>query len=231
MGGTGGAGGDSGAGGAGGDDTDAGDMDAGGPGPVKNPTGIAVTGSNPTTEVHPSAGGAPYVDTCPANDVLIGFQGTMDADMDSANPWLKSLTGLCGTPHLMGSGPFTIAITPSFVLTTRGGPSDKMLPDAKCPDNQMIVGYRGNSGGYIDAVSFDCAPLVVTGDATNGYLITIDTGNITTVGPLGGTGGSGFGNYACDPGQVADGTNVHSGAWFDGFGLVCGVISLTGTKR
>jgi hypothetical protein len=224
MGGAGGAGGDMGGGGAGGD------MDASVP-PVKNPTGIAVNGANPIFEVHPSAGGSPFTDGCPQNDVLIGFQGTMDSSVDSANPWLKSLTGLCGTPMLTGTGPFTVTITPSTSLPTRGGPSDLMLPDAKCPDNQVIIGYSGNSGAYIDNVAFSCAPLTVTGDATNGYVIGIDMNNVTTVGPIGGTGGSPFGLQSCDPGQVADGTNVHSGAWFDGFGLTCGPIVLTGMRR
>jgi hypothetical protein len=95
----------------------------------------------------------------------------------------------------------------------------------------MIVGYRGNSGNYIDSVGFDCAPLVVTGDATAGYTIAVDMTTLTPIGPLGGTGGGAFGPYPCDAGQVANGVNGHSGAWFDGFGLTCGVVSLTGTIR
>jgi hypothetical protein len=232
---TGGAGGNGGdVGGSGGNGGDMGgsggsDMDASVP-PVKSPTGIAINGANPNFEVHPSGGGSPFTDACGQNDVLIGFQGTMDAAADSGTPWLKSLTGLCGTPALMGTGPFTVAINPSSSLPTRGGVSDLPLPDAKCPQDQVIVAYHGNSGNYIDSVGFDCAPLLVNGDSTNGYTITIDMNNVTTIGPIGGTGGTGFGVQPCDPGQVADGTNVHAGAWFDGFGLTCGAVTLTGMR-
>jgi hypothetical protein len=222
----GGAGGDMGGGGMGGD------MDAAmpPPPPVKNPTGIAVTGSAPTTEVHPSLGGDHYTDLCQTNEVLMGFAGTMDANMDSQFPWLKSLTPRCGTLTLMGTGPFTIGVTQAEQLMERGGRSDFVFPTAACPSNQVIVGFSGRAGGYIDNVGFSCAPLLVTGDATNGYTITIDTANATTIGPLGGTGGNDFGLVPCPDGQVSNGVNVYSGSWFDGFSLTCGVISLTGTR-
>jgi hypothetical protein len=236
SGGAGGAGGDMGGAGAGGDMGGAGaggDMDAGidaGQTPVKNPTGIAVTGSTPTTEVHPSAGGMQFTDLCQPNEVLMGFDGTMDANMDSQFPWLKSLTPRCGTLTLMGTGPFSIGVTKAEQLQERGGHSDLVFPTATCPSNQVIVGFSGRAGGYIDNVGFSCAPLLVTGDATNGYTITIDTANATTIGPLGGTGGNDFGLVPCPDGQVSNGVNVYSGSWFDGFSLTCGVISLTGTR-
>jgi hypothetical protein len=198
------------------------------------PTGIAIDtmgGSLLTAEVHPSAGGGAFTDQCMGNGVLIGFDGSKDSSPTSTSPWLKSATPHCGTPTLSGTGPFTVTIPAAEDLPLRGSMSD-MAQVARCPADYVIVSFNGNNGTYIDSLSFNCAKLVVTGDATNGYTLSIDTNSIMLVGPIGGTGGASFGETPCPgPGQVTVGVSVHSGAWFDGFGMICGIPSLTGMVR
>jgi hypothetical protein len=202
---------------------------------LKMPTGIAVSGDDPTSEVPTSspAGGGPFDVLCPSNQVLIGFDGTMDSDPDSAHPWLLSATGHCATVALSGTGPFNVTVTRSADdLPTRGLPSDQVLSPAICPPDTVIVGFSGRYGSYVDALSFDCAPLTVVGDATNGYTLTFDpVNNVTTVGPIGGNGGGAFGPVLCNPGEIAVGAQGHSGNWFDGFALSCAPVQLSGTKR
>jgi len=210
----------------------------GGPGPVLHPTGIAVVGMNPTNEPHPGMGD-PHADPCTAPDeVLIGFDGSMDTGADAGpitacdlvgNCWLKSATGHCGKLALVGSGPFTVTITAAEDLPLRGSTGNLPLTPARCAQDQMIVGFTGRAGNYIDQVSFYCAPVTVVGDSTNGYTVVV--GSSTLVGPLGGNGGNGFGDNLCAQGEAASGTNLHSGAWFDGFGLNCGLVTLTGMLR
>jgi hypothetical protein len=210
----------------------AGGAGAGGSGPVLRPSGIAVVGMRLTSEIHPGMGD-PHADPCTTPDeVLIGFDGTMDVGFNvcgrMGDCWLQSVTGHCGKLALVGSGPFTVAITAAENLPVRGGPGNRPLAPAICPQNQMIVGFTGRSSAYIDRLSFYCAPINVVGDSSNGY--TASVGSTTLVGPLGGNGGTAFGDVFCNQGEVAVGTNLHAGAWIDGFGLDCGAVTLVGMR-
>ncbi len=212
--GTGGAGGAGGSGGA-----------AGAGGGPENPTAIKLTRGDLTTVVTPSTGGSPFEDVCPAEDeVLIGFDATKDSSATSTTPWLKSAQGICGKLALTGTGPYQVTVTrTNDTLPVHGGPSDQMQA-AACPDNQVIVGFEGNSSSYIVRLVFECAPLTVSGNATSGYTVAI--GAVTTTAAIGGTVGSAFGKMPCNAGQIAIGATGTSGGWFDGFGLVCGTASL-----
>ncbi len=195
-------------------------------GPTGNPMGIKVEGANRITiQLEGTAGGGAFEQSCNPGEVIVGFNGTMDAptDMD-AKAWLKSAEAICGTLSLTGTGPYQVTVMESGRAGPVGGVSSVELNPAKCPPNQVVVGYGGRSGNYIDALDFQCAALLING-GPGSYTLSIDTPSTST--PIGGTGGGAFGPYNCDTGQVAVGMAGQSGAWIDSFGLLCGTVSLS----
>jgi len=227
-----------GAGGSGGSssDDDAGDATVGNPGgggagggvtveagPPAVPTDVAIAAqTTPSDTRAPSAGGTAYSDVCPANQALIGFKGTVDAA--GGMSYLRSVQGVCGNLAVTGSGPYTVTVAQVGTLPVRETAS-AVAQSVTCPSNQIIVGFGGRSGGYIDALSFRCAPLTIGGAAPS---YTLGLGTISTTGIIGGaTGGSDFASIDCGAGMVAVGQAPHGGAAIDSFGLVCATASLT----
>jgi hypothetical protein len=236
--GTAGAGGDAGVGGAtgmggeGGMGGMGGDMGGGGGSggaPVKMPTGVQVNGEMPTMVFGNSSGGGNFYSLCGANEVLLGFpDATTDSSDTSMSPWLKSADAQCASLTLSGKGPFTVTISTTVTLPSRGKASD-LMQQSNCPADQVMIGFTGSSGDYIDWIAPICAPLTVVGDATNGYSLQIGQSTVVT-NKIGGSGGVFFGEIYCGPGQVVRGWTGYSGDWFDKFGMVCGELSLAGMR-
>jgi hypothetical protein len=197
---------------------------------VKNPTGIQVTGETDTLLFGNSTGGGMFAEVCAPNEVLVGFpHATMDSSDASASPWLKSTDAQCASLALSGTGPYTVTITQTLALGIRGLSSD-LMQSSMCPADQVMVGFTGNSGDFIDSLAPICAPLTVAGDATNGYSLQIGQPTVVTQ-RIGGLGGGFFGEIYCGPGQIVRGWTGFSGNWFDKFGVICGDASLSGTRR
>jgi hypothetical protein len=233
---TAGTGGTSGIGGGGGADDDAGDAATGNTGgggaggapvveagPPAAPTAVSIGTQTTPSEVRaPGVGGTTYSDLCPANQVLIGFKGTVDAA--GGQTYLRSVQGICGTLTVTGSGTYAVAVTQAGQLPVRQSAS-AVAQSVNCGANQVIVGFGGRSGGFIDALRFRCAPLTIGGASPN---YTLALGSIVTTGIIGGaTGGSDFADIDCASGMVAVGQAPHAGAAIDAFGLVCATPSLT----
>jgi hypothetical protein len=193
-----------------------------GPPPVV-PTDVTIgTQTTPSALQSPSAGGAVYSDLCPADQLLIGFKGTVDAA--GGMTYLRSVQGVCGTLSVTGSGPYKVNVTQAGQLSVRQTAS-AVAQSVTCPANQVIVGFGGRSGGFIDALDFRCAPLTIGGMSPS---YTLGPGSISTTGIIGGaTGGSAFADIDCGAGKVAVGQAPHAGAAIDAFGLVCASPTLT----
>ena len=94
-----------------------------------------------------------------------------------------------------------------------------------CPENQVVVGFSGWSGSYLDLLWIACAPLLVTGEPGE---LRVEIGPVTWSDGVGGDGGSEFPDTFCGASQVANLVQtVVSGAPVSAIGLGCATPSLT----
>jgi len=192
---------------------------AGGP----RPTSITISPvPTSTTTQGPSAGGSPFIESCGANEVLVGYTGTVDSP-DAGIDYLRSFQAVCGTLAISTTTPFTVTTSATESLTARGLPSP-VSQMRMCGANEVIVGFTGRSGAYIDQLAFLCAPLIISGTSPN---FTLSVGPIETmpVG-IGGPGGAPFLSIPCPTGQVAMGDTGRGGNAIDQFGLLCAMPTL-----
>jgi len=95
-----------------------------------------------------------------------------------------------------------------------------------CPNNTVLVGIDGRSGARVDAITPVCAPLLVTPVAGSPeYSYAVHTGTATTMGTVGGTGGSVF-SSRCPADQVVISMVGRSGDNIDRIQLSCGALSI-----
>ncbi len=198
----------------------AGNAGAGGMPSTVKPTSLSVsTTKNPTAKQAPGGGGTAYDDSCPAGQVLIGFNGSVGTD----ETYLRSVAGVCGKLTLGGSAPYAITTSQAGTLPVRMS-AQATAQSALCPANQVVVGFAGTNGGYIDSLKFKCAPLSVSGQAPN---FTLSIGTASDSGSIGGpAGGNAFTAILCATGQVAVSQHVNAGNAIDGFGMACSAVSL-----
>jgi hypothetical protein len=215
-GGAGGTGGASGAGGSGGN--------AGAGGSPPKPVRITIdAGSTATMLAAPSTGGTTFNQNCASNEVVIGFSGTVDPP-DAATNWLRSFQAICGSLTVTGTTTFSVQTTQAETLpkpppNTGVGSTTQTRT---CAAGQMIVGFTGRQGGYIDQLAFICAPLNIGGTSPN-FTLSVGTPS-APITPLGGPGGSPFTNPTninCPAGQIAVGDTGRAGGFIDAFGLLC----------
>lgn len=161
-------------------------------------------------------GGQLFEDVCPTGQVLTGFYGEL---LSGEDVWHRLITGLCSVATLSsdGVGGFSVSLRAGATLPTRGtsGGTPWMR---SCPANQVVVGFGGRVGLYLDQLAIHCAPLVVTGSAG---ALSISVGSPTALEPVGGLGGSEFPDTDCPPGQVARTLRVLAAQYIDAFGLGC----------
>jgi hypothetical protein len=183
-----------------------------------------------TTDVvhEPGAGGAPFSDRCPDGQVLIGFNGTVDTPgAPNAKTYLRSAQGICGEVAVSASDPYEVTVTQADPLPTHE--IDAALEQtALCPENQVMTGFAGRSGLWMDSVDVRCAPLTILGVSPKFLLVV---GTSATAGTIGGnTGGSPFDPVECAAGDIAVGQiirSLYSGAVLGAFGVQCAKASLT----
>ncbi len=165
-------------------------------------------------------GGDPYTDICPTGEAVVGFHGETLPDDAGLIVVVAQIQASCGKLAVDPSGAVTVA--PIAMLPEHGmytGPSWADL----CGANQVVVGFSGRSGQYVDDLSFECAHWVVS-NVGGSAVLTID--GTSTLPPAGGDGGSAFPAVSCPPGEMAVGTALRSGFWLDAFSLVCGTPGL-----
>jgi hypothetical protein len=177
----------------------------------------------PTAQVAgTSGGGSPFSETCPTNQVLIGFNGTTDLPSAGAFPYADTVEGVCGTISISGSSSYVITTTRTGTLVRQGDPRD-VVQNRLCPAGQIIVGFDWRTGMYVDQLTFRCAPLTIDND---GASFKLSIGAATALLPIGGSGGTAVGQTNCPDGQVATGNLGRQGQLIDAFGLLCATPSL-----
>ncbi len=164
----------------------------------------------------PSMGGSDFTDACMPGQVIIGLRGTSGGMFQGLN----TVEAFCGDIAVTGDGPFDVQTTADGLLGPHGmlGPT---MYDGSCPPNQVVVGFDGQSGNWIDALTPYCAPVTVSG-TPGAYTVDVGTppAKLTTI--VGDTsGGAPFPPVFCPEGKVAVGIAGGSGAAVDRFGLHC----------
>jgi hypothetical protein len=209
KGGSGGTGGASGSGGKAGGNVDA------GPPPLK-PTAITLGTSMATSLEAPSTGTA-FSERCRTNEVLIGYRGTVDPPTSQIN-YLRNFEAVCGTLSITGTTTYRVATTQAEALTTQGTDTGSIIQTALCPTNQVVVGFGGRDGSFIDALTFSCAPLTISGTSPN---FTLSIGAATDTSAIGGPGGLPFTAVECPANTIAVGHAGRADGDIEGFGLLC----------
>jgi hypothetical protein len=177
------------------------------------------------TPQHGGDGGIAHADMCPPDQAVVGYRGeTTDADAGLVTPVVSRIQTVCGTLGLDGTASNQVVVGPGTTLPERGlwnGPSWAQM----CPMDQVITGFVGRSGSYLDQIEFTCGHWVES-TSGSGPSFTMDMGTMLYP-AAGGPGGSAFPAVACPQSQMAIGTALRSGLFVDAFSLICGTPPLT----
>jgi len=205
----------------------AGDSGSGGGSASMKPLGLTLANKIAEVVLEPGPGGTPFVNRCPAGAVVIGFYGTVDDPADpEAKTYLRSAQALCAELTVSPSEPYTITVTPAGALAMHQIAAAKVQM-AVCPADQVMTGFAGQSGLWMDSVDVRCAPLSISGVAPNFALVV---GTPTKAGTIGGpSGGSPFDPLQCAPGDLAVGQiirTINAGTLLGAFGVECATASI-----
>lgn len=189
------------------------------------PAGIELTSSIEFTEVSSAnIGATEYIDTCPIEQIIIGFEGFLREP--GVDPMAHGrIRAICGAPSIRSADENCIVeITPVDSLPLRGIAGDIEWTQT-CPDNEVILGFKTWTGNNIDCLAFRCVPLVIANDG-GGY--AIELGPPRDMEPVGNTeGGSVDFWHDCPDGQVATTTKLEADHFLRAFSLGCQAPSLT----
>jgi hypothetical protein len=173
------------------------------------------------SQVTPGLGGSEFTDACQPGQVLVSFTGTWGGPYMG----LESLQANCATIGISGSAPYQVTLAPNAGMLGPYGEVSPQTLDGPCPDGQVVVGFEGRSGDWVDQLTFYCAPLTIS-DAGGSFKIEVGTSTPITT-PIGPETGSPFSSIACDAGKIAVGIVGRSGAAIDAIGLTCATPTLT----
>jgi hypothetical protein len=192
-----------------------------------SPCSIPVTLSGQSlTSVQGGTTGTASTDTCPGDQVVIGYLGSLTPPSVGLT-LVGGVQALCGELSLDanaggdGAPAARITIDDGVILPVRGTSQESPWIQM-CPAGEVVVGFSGRSGDDLDQIAFECAP-VLPSNAGAGAVLSI--GTPAALSAVGGDGGLPFEDL-CPQGQLARGSNLRSGEWVDAFGLVCGTPAL-----
>lgn len=201
----------------------AGNAGSGGAAPSVKPTGLTLGTETVDVVREPGSGGTAFSERCPDNQVVIGFNGTAEAP--GGKLYVRSVQAICGVLSLSASKPWQVLVTDADTLPLH----DIDFPQkqsAKCPANQVMTGFGGRSGLWMDSVDVRCAKLTILGDSPS-FLLVVATP--ATAGTIGGASGGPFDPLECDAGSVAVGQvgdTIYSGDVLGKFGVHCATVTL-----
>jgi hypothetical protein len=176
----------------------------------------------PTAQFGGSGGTAQW-DTCPAGQVVVGYNVWVNASPNV----VAGLQAICDTLTISPGTPPSAIYSSGATLTGEIGSasqtSTSTMATMMCPENEVVVGFTGRAGAYNDAIALNCATLVFTATG-NGYAVS--HANEATLPQQGGSGGSPIPSTDCASDSVVIGTNLNFGAWIDVVGFLCAPVSV-----
>jgi hypothetical protein len=178
--------------------------------------------TTPSGQQSASAAGTAFSQTCAANEVIVGYTGTIDA-LDAAMNQLRTFRAVCASLSVSGASTFAVHTTTKEILPVVGTMAGATQQTEMCPTDQIVVGFTGRSGSDVDQIVALCAPFVITGSSPS-YVLSL--GSETSNPPVGGPGGNPFTAIHCPAGQVAVGNEGRAAFTINAFGLLCATPSL-----
>ena len=188
-----------------------------GPDAPPPPGGIALGDPGGSPILRPGEGGDGFSDGCGPGQALVGLSGSSSR---GTLPGLTSVRGHCAQLAITGTGPYQVVTTNSHKLDWHGSVEDTRY-EALCPQDQVVVGFDGMAGSWIDQLVVWCATVSID-EGPAGYAIKL--GPPVRLGTALGRPGLGpmiTGGGRCDPGKIAVGIQGASGLAVDRFGLDC----------
>jgi hypothetical protein len=195
-----------------------------GPDPTARcPSSLSLTDVRSTAQHGMPQNGPTSTDLCPAGQVLVGYALSSTTPSNFTTALVSKIEPSCGTVSIASDRVgCRIVVSTGANLPARGRFSNGATVQ-RCPQNQIVVAFKGRSGRDVDQLGFGCAPLEIT-KVNSSFLVT--TGTVTQLGTVGGTGGSAF-QDGCPADQVAIGNKITDENGFIGaFGLVCASMTL-----
>jgi hypothetical protein len=169
---------------------------------------LAVAGTSPQRG---GPGGTAFDDDCVGGSVAVGFDVWVEP-----SGIVGGIRAACSGIEIVGplASPGVLlrhAASPLFGPTR--GSSTGTLTSVRCSSG-VVAGFSGRSGTLIDQLAFRCAIPSAT-------LTAVTLGSITTLAPVGGSGGTPFPATDCPAGSFADRSVGRAFAALDAFALGC----------
>jgi hypothetical protein len=117
------------------------------------PPYVITIASGPTLPRRGLMGTMPWTTTCPANQVVVGFDS-------KADNYFKELSIICAPLTVTVSGvpaTYQVSVGATTTLPPAGGPGGSDMPTVLCPPGQVVRGNPLRAGQWIDAFSTACA--------------------------------------------------------------------------
>jgi len=138
-------------------------------GSAPEPVGVSAVS---VTDRQGGMGGVPADEFCPDNQAVIGYEGSLTdvyvVVTPSSGPSLTTptvvvggLRTVCGSLALGPDG--GVSTQPGSTLPLRGN-EDGMDWKQICPPNEVVVGFYGRSGSYLDRLGIVCAGWALSTD-------------------------------------------------------------------
>lgn len=183
---------------------------------ITPPTAIVASGTLASTSLRRgSMPGTTYNDDCGGDEMLVGISG----GLTSSGGYFASLAPRCAELELDCEGTTCTVNTGTVTIGTKRGGTGSVTVNRDCDDGEVVVGFRGRYGWYLDQITLRCAPVEVTHNGSDWEISLGTSGDITAVG---GTGGSAFTQTDCSSGKLATRAVISAGSGqVDGFGLGC----------
>jgi hypothetical protein len=164
-----------------------------------------------TTAQQGGTGGTAFSDGCPPGSVVFGY----DAWVEPSGV-IGGIRAACSTIEIVGpvaSPAILLRDVASPLLTPVRGSSTGTLTSARCPLG-LVVGFAGRSAVLVDQLAFRCATPSASATA-------VTLGPITTLPPVGGSGGTPFPATDCPAGSFATRNVGRAFAALDAFAMGC----------
>ncbi len=152
---------------------------------------------------------------CPGSEVITGYEVSLSVPPDP--PQVIGFAAQCAS--LIARGPGPIEVAPTGELAGRGAGTGATQP-VRCPAGQVMFGFFGRSGMWLDQLGIRCASLVLSAGGVISRVPGAQSGPLPA-----NTTGTQFSQDCVAP-AVVRGEVVSHGAWIDGLGPICGVPRL-----
>ncbi len=171
------------------------------------------------TLLYGGTGSGAFADTCPHNQVLIGLNVWTNPGTSIGSDFIQQSQGVCGKLEVAAD---SLSVIPGSELRVRGlgfSEGEEEMTALLCGPDEVVVGFDGNAGFYVEKVRVFCAPLSIA-DSGDGLQIVVGEAAPGASVQKKDSGGEAFSSL-CPEGQVARGPAVRGGGWLDAFGTIC----------